>query len=142
MSPSNLTDYSERELRLAGFFDKDSDYHGALGVAALELIKAFADQEHSGFSAGLTVELFRKLAQYEPLLPLTGEESEWDDVRDGLQQNNRCSRVFRKNGQAYDVEGVIFRNTNGTCFTNGKSRVFVTFPYVPKHEYLEVSVDD
>ena len=34
---TNLTDFAERELRLAGLFSKDSDYEGMLGDAVLAL---------------------------------------------------------------------------------------------------------
>lgn len=48
---SNLTDYAKDELTRAGLFDKDSDYDGMLGTAALEIIEVFAKQGHSGMSA-------------------------------------------------------------------------------------------
>ena len=38
----SLIKHAERELRLAGFFDKDSDYEGALGKAVMELIEVFS----------------------------------------------------------------------------------------------------
>ena len=67
---SNLVKHAEFELKKAGLFDKDSDYDGQLGEATLELIKVFADQGHSGMSANMVRELFRKLSSFEPLTPL------------------------------------------------------------------------
>ena len=95
----SLIKYAERELRLAGFFDKDSDYEGTLGKAVMELIEVFSKQGHSGFSANRVVSLFEKVARYENLLPLTGEDSEWNDISDldgGTLQNNRVSSVFKE----------------------------------------------
>lgn len=64
---SELIKHAEKELTKAGLFDKDSDYSGMLGEGVLELITAFANQGHSGFSAGMTLELFTKLARFEEL---------------------------------------------------------------------------
>ena len=138
---SNLEKYAESELRRAGLYDKDSDYGGMLAEATMKLIKVFADEGHSGFSAGMAVSLFEKLARFEPLSPLTGEDDEWTEVGDGVFQNKRCCHVFKNinenNGQAYDIEGKIFREPDGSCFTSRESRVLVTFPYTPKKEYVD-----
>jgi len=63
---SPLQTYAYRWLKSRGFFDKDSDYNGMLGKAVLELVRIFSKQGHSGFSAGLTKEMFyRLLADFE-----------------------------------------------------------------------------
>jgi len=64
---SNLVNHAQKELRRVGLFDKDSDYDGALGKSVLELITTFANQGHSGMSAGITRELFYKLSNFEEL---------------------------------------------------------------------------
>lgn len=135
---SNLTDHAERELRAAGLFDKDSDYDGMLGPAVLELVRAFADQGHSGASAGRTLALFSKVAAFKPLLPLTGADDEWMEVEDGVWQNRRCSHVFNGPKGAYDLNGRIFREPSGVTYTSRESLVPVTFPYTPKSEIVDV----
>lgn len=135
---SNLEDYAKDELTRAGFFGPDSDYGGMLGDAVMKMIKVFSDEGHSGMSAPMAVDLFKQVAMFEPLTPLTGEDDEWIDVGDGLYQNRRCPHVFKKDGEAYDIEGRIFREPNGACFTSRDSRTPVTFPYMPKHEYVDV----
>ena len=77
-------------------------------------------------------------------------ESEWNDVADingsPLWQNKRCSHVFKKNNEAYDSEGKIFKEWQydeggekySSCFTSRDSRVPVTFPYTPKSEYVDI----
>tara|TARA_Y100000296_G_C5133042_1_gene236621 strand:+ start:127 stop:447 length:321 start_codon:yes stop_codon:yes gene_type:complete len=77
---SNLVEYAKQELEAAGLFDKDSDYDGMLGTAALELVEVFAKQGHSGFSASIVTSLVNKLFKYEPLGPLTGEDYEDEDL--------------------------------------------------------------
>lgn len=134
----SLEDFAREELKRAGLFDKDSDYGGMLGDAIMKMVKVFADEGHSGFSAGTAINIFSKVARFEPLTPLTGEDDEWTEVTDGVFQNRRCSHVFKEEGGAYDSEGRIFREPSGLCFTGKDSRVPVTFPYTPKREYVDV----
>ncbi len=76
---SNLKSHAERELRLVGFYDKDTMYGDMLPKAVLELMKVFGDQGHSGMSAGIVSDLFNKLSRYKNLTPLTGKDEEWND---------------------------------------------------------------
>jgi hypothetical protein len=56
-----------------------------------------------------------------------------------MWQNNRCCHVFKDNaGNAYDIDGKIFREPDGACYTSRDSRVPVTFPYTPVREYVDV----
>jgi len=64
-----LVDHAHRELNKAGLFSQDSDYEGMIGRAVFELIKVFAKQGHSGFSASMTTELFSRLSRFEALTP-------------------------------------------------------------------------
>ena len=94
---SNLTDHAIKELTLAGLFDKDSDYDGMLGTSALDIVKLFASQGHSGMSASIVTDLVGKLMRFEPLTPLTYEADEWID-HGGTWQNKRDSKVFSDDG--------------------------------------------
>lgn len=135
---SNLELHAKKEMEIAGLFAKDSDYGGMLGDAVMKMIKVFADEGHSGFSAGMAISIFEKVARFEPLTPLTGGDDEWMEVGHGVFQNMRCSHVFKENGQAYDIDGKIFREPSGSCYTGFESRVNVTFPYTPTREYVDV----
>jgi len=108
----------------------------------LDLLRVMSMQGHSGFSAAYLVDAFGKLARYQPMAPLTGADSEWLDHGNGVFQNKRCGHVFkdanRFNGQAYDLDGRIFREPNGVCFTNRDSITLVTFPYTPTSVYVDV----
>ena len=118
---SKLVEHAKRELELAGLFDKDSDYGGMIADAVLELIQVFSDQGHSGCSANMTTSLFNKLAQYKPLIPLTYDDDEWNESRDGdpeHYQNNRNSAVFKdaKDGTPYYVDAYTKRTPDGNCW--------------------------
>lgn len=135
---SDLVSFAKEELKRAGLFDKDSDYGGMIGDAVLKMVEQFADEGHSGYSAGMAISIFQKVARFEPLTPLTGADDEWNEVTDGMYQNRRCPHVFKKNGQAYDSEGIVWRDPDGGTYISVASRVPVTFPYVPKREVRDV----
>lgn len=138
--------HAEREFLAVGYTPLDQAQEDGpnkwIQQNVLELLEAFSRQGHSGFSAHYAVETFRKLALHEPLVPLSGADDEWNEVGDGVFQNNRCSHVFKQpdrfNGQAYDINGRIFREPSGACYTNSNSFVPVTFPYTPTREYVDV----
>lgn len=140
--PSNLEIHARRELELAGWFKQDGMYGDMMGHAVMRMIEVFADEGHSGMSAGAAIGLFRTVASFEPIMPLTGEDDEWVEVaeQDGgpLYQNKRCGRVFKSPRGAYDVGGRVFREPDGCCFRSKDSRTAVTFPYTPKTEYIDV----
>lgn len=109
---SNLYQHAKRELTYAGLLSKDSDYNGMLGEAALDLIEVFARQGHSGCSAGITIQLFKELASFKNLTPITNNPDEWMDVaaayngKEAVWQNKRCSSLFSNNGGKtyYDID--------------------------------------
>ena len=133
---SNLVRHAEVELKLVGM-DPDGpedDFNTHMAQHLIKMVEVFSEEGHSGFRAGYAVKALEKLLRYEPLTPLTGEKGEWGEVADGVLQNKRCSRVFKENGEAYDINGKIFRDPDGTCWSNSESKTPVTFPYTPKTE--------
>ena len=129
----SLVEFARDELTRAGMFDKDSDYGGMLGDAVMKMVAQFAEEGHSGMSASMAIALFKRVANYEPLTALTGADDEWIEYATGMWQNKRCSHVFKDstNGPAYDYEGIIFEDSDGSRWTNIESRAPVTFPYTP-----------
>jgi len=142
---SNLIEHAKREFLAAGYKPIDEEEDGLnkrIQENILELLRVFSEQGHSGSSAPHCVGMFKKLAMFEPLCPLTGEEHEWNEVGEGVWQNSRCSHVFKeKDGKAYDMNGRIFRGPNGCCYSSKDSRVYIDFPYTPHREYVDVAVE-
>lgn len=141
---SNLRIHAERELKVIGM-DPDGpkgDMNTEMAGAILQLIDVFSAQGHSGMSAPYCLQIFNKVAAFEPLAPLTGEDDEWNDVGDDMKQNIRCSHVFKSagrfDGQAYDSQGRVFKQADGSCHTSSESFTPITFPYAPKVEYVDV----
>jgi hypothetical protein len=106
MSESNLVAYARRELELAGLFDKDADYGGALGSAILRVVEAFSEDSHSGGSAGITIHALERLLRFKPLTPITSNPAEWMQVDTAMWQSTRNPSCFSKDGGAtwYDID--------------------------------------
>jgi hypothetical protein len=135
---SNLIEHARTELAAAGFKPQPGKpiIEKMVVEDVLELLEVFAKQGHSGSSAPMIVSLFKKLALFEPLAPLTGNPDEWIEVSEGLWQNIRCSHVFKDATGAWDIYGMIFEDSDGSRYTNRDSRVPVTFPYTPHRQYI------
>lgn len=159
---SNYKTHAEREFCAAGWTNPDGTFkdeiQGMICKHVLALLDVFADEGHSGSSTPYAINLFKQLASFEPIVPLSGDDDEWNEVGDGVFQNNRCSHVFRQadrfNGQAYDIEAVIFwewyerpldSDEEGypgiyrgkSHFTSSDSCRPITFPYTPERRYEE-----
>jgi len=134
---SNLVNYAKHELTLMGMLGSAEPINAAMAEHLVKMVEHFSAEGHSGFSASYAIRALSKLLAFEPLTPLTGEEREWMEVSNGLFQNKRCSHVFKENGEAYDINGRVFREPDGVCFINRESRVPVIFPYTPKSEYVD-----
>ena len=153
---SKMLNWAEEELRYAGYDVNDAEEgpNKWLAKDTLELLQVFIDQGHSGTSAPYAVALFKKLAMWKPLAPLTGEMEEWTEPYDEFsnQQNKRNSCVFKgPDGQAYCIEGRVFwewfasPDLDGgkpfkSYYTSRDSRVNITFPWTQpdKPEYVFV----
>jgi len=119
MDKSNLVLHAEKELKLAGMFDNDADYGGALATSIVELVKVFSKQGHSGASARLSIAILVKLLRFQTLTPITSDKDEWTIVEEGLKDKNeklwqskRNPAMFSKDGGKtwYDVEKKLYAN--------------------------------
>ncbi|MCK5128108.1 MAG: hypothetical protein KAR42_17765 [candidate division Zixibacteria bacterium] len=139
---SNYVTHARREFRAVGWMDKNGKFDEGsqkwMCDQIIELLELFSTHGHSGTSAPYAINLFSKLAKFKPIVPLTGEDEEWNKCGDGSFQNNRCSHVFREGDRTYDIQGKVFREPDGCCYTNSDSRVDINFPYTPKTEYVDV----
>lgn len=143
---SNLSEYAKTELELAFPHDTNDEMQTFVIKNIMELIQVFSKQGHSGTTASYVLRYFERLTKFRPIKPLTGEEDEWGEPygEDNTQQNKRGGQVFRNhfdNSTAYDIEGRIFIDEDGSAYMTADSRVPVTFPYnVPdRPEYVKIS---
>ena len=145
---SSLVRYARDELERAGYFKNESDYVGMLGKAVMDMMALFASEDHSGMSAGMTISIFTRLANFQPLTPLTGAEDEWsvcEEREDGRVdwQNKRCSSVFRKTDadgkvlEVYDIRAECLVDTLEDDFVGVLTKA-VTFPYSPPSKMARI----
>lgn len=138
---SNLIKHAKRELVAIGYDLNDTEEgpNKWMIESVLELIDVFSKQGHSGFSAPECIHLFTKLASYKPLSPLKGTVDEWVEVSKNVWQNNRYSSVFKnEKNEAWNINGKVFVEPNGSAYTGKDSFVSITFPYTPVTEYIKV----
>lgn len=129
---SNLVEWAKSELKLIG--GKDDEMQQMINRDILQIVETFSEQGHSGFTAPYAIQMIKRLLNWKPITPLTGENDEWTNVHGDTWQNKRCSAVFRKgtdNSTAYYIEGKVFSDDGGeTWYTSKESFVPITFPYV------------
>ena len=153
---SNYDKHALMEFKAAGWLNDDGTYCDEMQEMicrhVLALLDVFSGEGHSGSSAPYAINRFSRLAKFEPIAPLTGEDWEWNEVSDRMGskcwQNKRASHVFKdiETGEAYDINGKVFwewseyeGKPHKSYYTSRDSRVPVTFPYVvpdkPIYEY-------
>lgn len=155
----SLVAHAELEFKAAGWLDEEGNYcdemQELMCTGLLEVIKAFSEQGHSGYSASYAIDCLKKLLNFKPLGPLTGRDCEWCNLSEEsgytLYQNKRCSTVFKEvlddgTENCYNIDGKVFwewytDEETGEQFksyyTNRESRTPVVFPYeITEPEYV------
>ena len=137
---SNIVEHAKREMP-----ETSDEMDNMMRKCVIQMAQLFSTQGHSGFSASYASNILDKILRLEPIRPLTGESDEWCWLEYGpdmVAQNKRCSHVFmRSDGSAYDIEGRVFVEPDGCCYTSKDSVVEVVFPYVPTKEYVGVGYE-
>jgi hypothetical protein len=126
----------------------------------LELIYKFTQTGQSGMSAPYTARVIsqtiEKLCLHKPLSPITGEDSEWNEISDFMftkselkegkkeYQNNRCSSIFKKEENKITFcDAIVWQgeeeyDTFTGTVENIRSSQEITLPFVPKTFYIDV----
>ncbi|MBI5117611.1 hypothetical protein HZA56_14130 [Candidatus Poribacteria bacterium] len=142
----SLVLFAEQELKLIGMGEDATEENKLMHDDIIEIVKKFADQGHSGFSASYALGILTKLMNYEALTPLTGADDEWTEIGEGQAQddmkyqNKRCYSVFKgSDGRAYDSNTKVYyeKGNRSNTYTKGGERTYITFPYTHKVEYVE-----
>jgi hypothetical protein len=151
----SLIGHAKAEFHAAGWTDEAGNFYdemqGLVCSQVLEMLEIFSGHGHSGTTAPYAIKLFSRLANFQPIAPLTGEPCEWvkhDHGSHVTYQNKRASHVFKdgEDGAAHDINGKVFWEWYGTkddqrksYYTCHESRMAVKFPYVipeqPIYEY-------
>ena len=95
---SNLVKHAEREMRIAGLYDSDSDYGGMIPENVIECVEAFSKAGHSGGSAHLTIEVLNRVLRHKTLAPINSDPQYWMEVGHNVWQSTRDPSYFSING--------------------------------------------
>ena len=162
-------EWAEREIELAckkenpNWDGKSFDYGCACYQSALKAYKSLCEDEHSGFSFGLTKNILIRLMDGLPLKPITDDDFTnvepeiWESPEElkkyGLKSNLQCPRMsslFKEetlDGKITytDVERTIMHDANGKGWWHSgiASRLVdemfpITMPYYPSKEKYKV----
>ena len=147
---NNLHEHALTEFKAAGWLKDSGEYtdemQGLICAHVLKLIDIFAEEGHSGSTAPYAINMFKKLAMFKPLTPLSGADDEWvkhDYGTEPTYQNKRLSSVFKDvNGECYNIDGKVFwewykddeGNISKIYYSGSGSSTPVTFPYTPPDE--------
>ena len=81
---NNYEKHAWIEFRAAGWTGENGKFNDEMQELickhVLKLLEVFHGEGHSGSSAPYAINLFEKLAKFEPVAPLTGEDWEWYEV--------------------------------------------------------------
>jgi len=159
---SNLIEHAKREFLLAGYKPIEECKDGPnkwIQEGTLELLKIFGEQGHSGHSASYAINVFKTLANFGLLTPITCDEIEgveWDNLSgrygadDNSWQNKRCSAIFKegKEGKPYYLNAISFRDEEGNCWGGSGALLesgerigcahYIKLPYTEKTFYIDV----
>ena len=113
----SIIDQARAELAAVNFGEDDSR-------VMISLLEQFFDQWDSGSAVHFAAPVLQRLIAGRPLSPLTGEDSEWMDLGDGVFQNKRMGSVFKDprfhDGKlAYEIDAP-------------EPRTAIAFPYWPE----------
>ena len=137
----NLKEHALQQFELLGW-TKDGkfkdDMQEDICNGTLKLIEIFSEQGHSGMTAPYAISLFEKLASWKSIADITANREWWNgDIGSGnmVQSRIQCD-VFSteedlKKNRAYFLDGIIFKDRDGCCYTNSKSRVWFDLPGLP-----------
>lgn len=116
-SESNSLKHAANEFNAAGWLDKNGKFkdemQGYICKDIARLLILFSTQGHSGSTAHYTMGLFKKLVDFKPIVPLTFEDDEWNEVGEDTYQNRRNSAVFKegKSGRPYYIDAYVMVTT-------------------------------
>lgn len=107
IADSNLMKYAVSGLKALGYTSASDGMDGMLYNDVIELLAVFVSQGHSNNSAPIVLNMFHRLAQFQPLSPLRFTDDEWVEFAAGKFQNTRRSCFFKEcpRGRVFTIEG-------------------------------------
>ena len=158
----NLSEWAEREIDLAckkenpNWDGKSFDYGCSCYLSALKAYKVMLEDGHSGFSWGLTVDIFDRLANNMPLTPIEDTEDIWEETSilpDPAERSYQCKRMHSLFKDVHSDGTIKYHDVNrsygivdgenvtwhGSSSSKPIDELFpITMPYFPTVRHYEV----
>lgn len=163
----SMLEWAEKEIEIAckreapDREEGEWDYGCACYESALKAFKSLMEDEHSGFSIGMTKHILNRLIDGKPLTPIEDMEDVWNyvfkrnDSGAKVHQCRRMSSFFKDvlpDGTVsfHDVNRYVGVNINDSCnrYHSGlvdkvAEELFpITIPYMPESKPYEVYCED
>ena len=164
----NMLDWAEREVELACARERcqsdertDCEYGVLCLKSALKAYKCLMEDEHSGFSIGVTMNFLNRLVDRKPLTPIEDTPDMWDVIDhydNGTECQWQCSRmsslfkVMHWDGEITysDVNRVVvtYANNPGIMWHNSRATRIINemfpikMPYWPPKGRYTVYAED
>ena len=125
---SNLVEFAKREFSELGWLDGDDKMQKLVCENVIELLQAFSNQGHSGFSGGYILSLFSQLVNFNPITEVKDENLFWSGCGRDVMQHKKMPTIFKSNGKTYWIDGVVFECDSGTRWSSSDSKMIVDMP--------------
>lgn len=125
----SMLGWAENEVRIACKRERGDkpegewDYGCACYESALKAYKAMAEEGHSGFSWGITRQIFDRLAKGRPLTPIEDTDDAWNDISrfcggEDPYRSYQCKRMSSLFKYVYDDGRVEYKDIDRFCCYN------------------------
>lgn len=135
-------DISEEGCNPKNSKDPFDGYVNACAKNAIEMLKIFDKEGHSGMSASVTLRIFNALANWKNIDPLTNNPDEWQQLgsKDDDWQNKRNPSCFTADFKTYwniEEEENKVRSPEGNSFHMKPKEQWVKHNLKDYKEFLE-----
>lgn len=138
--------FAKKQFELLGYKDVDDDGETDgpnqwIQENVFDVLKLIGSQGHSGSSIPYMTQFVSNFMMFTSVVPCEDKEEQWVKIDNDLYQHSLCGSLFKSKNISYTLDGYIFREPSGCCYTSGKSKKVVQLPFNPstfKSIYVDV----
>lgn len=150
----DMKDWAKREIEIAckrergNALEGEWDYGCACYESAYKAFLSLLDDEHSGYSIGVTKQILNRLIDGKPLIPIEDTPDVWMNVTREKQESYQCKRMSSLFKDVYPDGTITFHDINRVrCIYSNNPDIYwnngfisniieemfpITMPYMPE----------